>query len=241
MTTSFWANDPMVLIDKKQMLELIPSTAISFEGNLNAISRSIIVLSILGYLFTMNIRFLMMGILTLVIIYGVYMYSKRKLVDALTKRNVLEGFEEQVGRVPQDSNTNVSLGSVLNDGFYELNKKNPMGNVLLTEIMDDPNRKPAPPSFNPEVYDKINSSAKRAVQMMNPDIINTNKQLFGDLASNYDFDWSMRNFYTMPNTRVTNDQSAYSAFLYSLMPSAKIDDPLGNLQRYKDNYRYILM
>lgn len=241
MTTSFWANDPMVLIDKKHMLELIPSTAISFEGNLNAISRSIIVLSILGYLFTMNIRFLMMGILTLVIIYGVYMYSKRKLVDALTKRNVLEGFEEQVGRVHQDSNTNVSLGSVLNDGFYELNKKNPMGNVLLTEIMDDPNRKAAPPSFNPEVYDKINSSAKRAVQMMNPDIINTNKQLFGDLASNYDFDWSMRNFYTMPNTRVTNDQGAYSKFLFGQMPSSHIDDPLGNLQRYKDNYRYILM
>jgi Family of unknown function (DUF5762) len=238
MTTSFWANNPMVLIDKKKMLELIPSTSMSFEGNLNAISRSIIVLSILGYLFTMNIRFLMMGVLTLLIIYGVYIYSKKKLVNSLVKK---EGFEEQVGRVPQESNANVSLGSVLNDGFYELNKKNPMGNVLLTEIMDDPNRKSAPPSFNPEVYDTINSSAKRAVQMMNPDIINTNKQLFGDLASNYDFDWSMRNFYTMPNTRVTNDGMSFAMYLYGNMPSSHDDTPLGNLQRYKDNYRYILM
>lgn len=227
MTTSFWANDPMVLIDKKHILELFPSTEMSFEGKLNSITRTVIVLTILGYLFTMKFRFLMMGILTLVIIYGIYIYSKKTLVEKLVKKEGLEN--------------NVSLGSVLKDGFYELNKKNPMGNVLLTEIMDDPNRKSAPPSFNPEVYDKINSSAKRAIQMMNPDIINTNKQLFGDLASNYDFDWSMRNFYTMPNTRVTDDQGAFSKFLYGSMFSSKDPGAEGAIMRMKDNYRYILM
>ena len=45
--------------------------------------------------------------------------------------------------------------------------------MLLTEINDDPKRKPAPPSFNVDVDDEITKNVKKSVQFMNPDIKNT--------------------------------------------------------------------
>jgi hypothetical protein len=69
----------------------------------------------------------------------------------------------------------------LRSEFHPTTKKNPFGNVLLTDIGDNPNRKAAAPSFNPDVYEDITKSVKKQTQMLNPDIINTNKQLYGDL------------------------------------------------------------
>jgi hypothetical protein len=50
-----------------------------------------------------------------------------------------------------------TLEAYLKTDFEPTNKKNPLGNVLLTDIMDNPQRKAAPPSFNTEVYEDINS------------------------------------------------------------------------------------
>ena len=124
----------------------------------------------------------------------------------------------------------VTLEEVVRTEFQEGTKKNPFSNVLLTQINDEPNRKAAPPSFNP----------KKAIQYLNPGIKNTNKQLFGDLYTRFELDNSNRLFYSTANTRVANDQGAFGEFLYGNMPSAKESTPEGNLQREKDNYRYIL-
>jgi hypothetical protein len=75
---------------------------------------------------------------------------------------------------------------------------------------------------------------------MNPSIKNTNQQLFGDMWQNFELDQSNRVFYSTPNTRVANDQTAYAKFLYGDMPSAKGTSAADNLQREKDNYRYTL-
>ena len=142
---------------------------------------------------------------------------------------------------PTSFTTNpITLESVLRSEFHPTTKQNPFGNVLLTDIMDDPERKAAAPSFNPDVYEDITSAVKKQTQMLNPTINSTNKQLYGDLKDNYDLDNSMMRFYSTANSRVTNDQGSFGTFLYGNMPSAKEDTPEGNLQRYKDNYRYTL-
>ena len=120
-------------------------------------------------------------------------------------------------------------------------RKNPFGNVLLTDINDDPNRLAAAPSFNPDVYEEIDKAVKKQTQMLNPSIINTNKQLYGDLKANYDLDNSMMQFQSMPNTRVANDQGAYAEYLYGNMPSSKSSGPDGAFQRVADSYRYTLI
>ena len=134
----------------------------------------------------------------------------------------------------------VSLEAVLRTEFKEGTKKNPFSNVLLTQIQDDPERKAAPPSFNVDVEQDITKNIKRSVQMMNPQIKNTGKQLYGDLWQQFELDQSNRVFYSTPNTRVTNDAMSFGNFLYGNMPSGKDSNPEGNMQRYKNSYRYIL-
>jgi hypothetical protein len=106
--------------------------------------------------------------------------------------------------------------------------------------MDEPDRKAAPPAFNADVDEDITKNVKRAVQNLNSDIKNTNKQLFGDIWEKFELDNSNRVFYSTANTKVCNDQGAYGNFLYGSMPSAKESTPDGNMQRLKDNYRWIL-
>jgi hypothetical protein len=108
--------------------------------------------------------------------------------------------------------------------------------------MDNPDRKAAAPSFNPDVYDDITKAVKSQTQMLYPDIKNTNKQLYGDLYDNFQLDTDMmQNFYSTANTRVASDQGAYGQFLYGNMPSGKDSGPDGAFARVQDNARYILI
>jgi hypothetical protein len=241
MTNSFWTNDTSILFNGNQKYQLWPTIHMSFVSKLNAISRLVIILSFLGFLFTFNLNFLMIGIITLIVIYIIYKLNKGKNGNSCG----IEGFADTINvlpvkKIPQNNKlTNpVTLETVLKSDFYPTNKKNPMGNVLLTEISDDPNRNAAAPSFNVDVSEDITRTAKKTVQYLNPGIKNTNKQLFGDLADNFEFDWCMWNFYSMPNTRVTNDQGAYGQYLYGNMPSAKEGNAFALVQ---DNLRYILI
>ena len=54
MTTPFWINNPTILFTKDQLLELWPTQQMTFESKLNAISRIIIAMSLVGFIFTKN-------------------------------------------------------------------------------------------------------------------------------------------------------------------------------------------
>lgn len=242
MTISFWINEPTILFNKEYIFELWPTTDMCYEQKLNAITRLVILITILGYILTMSKRVLLVGSVTLVIIFVLFKMRKQKI----TKEMVNEGFSTQEPKEPITNNgpayiNPVTLESVLKSEFKEGTKKNPFSNVLLTQIEDDPERKSAPPSFNVSVDEDITKNVKRSVQMMNPGIKNTNKQLFGDLWQQFELDQSNRIFYSTPNTRVQpGDQSSFSQYLYGTMYSAKESTPEGNMQRYADSYRYIL-
>lgn len=244
MTTPFWSNQPTILFNKEYMLQVWPTQQMTFESKLNAISRLIILLTILGFIFTRNINLLIICAITLAIIFTLYRLRKQKIVSSLIKK---EGFNVSPSLNKQSSSSHsaamttnpVTLESVLRSEFHPTTKKNPFGNVLLTDIGDTPDRLAAAPSFNPDVYDEIDSAVKKQTQMLNPGIINTNKQLYGDLLSNYDLDKSLMRFYSTANTRVTSDQSAYANYLYGSMYSSKEDTPEGAMMRVKDSWQWI--
>jgi len=247
MTTPFWSNDPTIIFNKDSILQLWPTSNLTFEAKLNAISRIVILLSLLGFLFTRKTHFLIIGAVTLAIIVSLYKFRKQQIVKALTQQDV-EGFQVNnpkglIGAIASSQMTTnpVTLETLLRSDFHPTTKKNPFGNVLLTDIMDQPNRKAAAPSFNPDVYDDINAATKKQTQMLNPGIINTNKQLYGDLYDSYTLDKSMMRFYSCANTRIASDQGAYADYLYGGMYSAKESTPEGAMMRVKDNYRYILI
>jgi len=213
---------------------------------MNAITRLIIIITILGYILTMSKRILFVGILTIAIIFVLFKMRKPKITrDMLNEGFTVQG-NEVSGLFNKNSNSNsivnpATLESILKTNFKEGNKKNPFSNVLLTQISDDPDRKSAPPSFNVDVDEDITKNVKRAVQMMNPGIKNTNKQLYGDLWEQFELDNSNRVFYSTANTRVTNDQGAFAQFLYNdLKYSGKESTPEGAMARVQDNWRFIM-
>lgn len=231
----FWFNDPTILFNKKYLFEFWPLNNMNFEQKINSITRLVIFLTVLGLFITRNISILIIGILTLAILVTVYKMRKQYIVSNLVKK---EGFINSNNN-KLNSNT---LSSILKEDYDHIDKKNPFGNVLLTEITDNPNRKSAPPAFNPDVYEDINKAVKKQTQMLYPTINNTNKQLYGDLYDNYQMDTQMmQRFYSTPNTRVDNDQGAFGEWLYGNMPSAKSSGPDGAYQRVVDNQRYILI
>ena len=244
MTIPFWSNDFSVLLNKDYIFELWPTSSMCYEQKLNAITRLIILITILGYVSTSSIRILVVGIITIVVIFALFQMKKQKV----TKEMLQEGFVVEGDKVydleyknPNNRITNPeTLESVLKTDFKEGNKKNPFSNVLLTQINDEPNRKAAPPSFNPDVDVDITKNVKKAVQFMNPGIKNTDKRLYGDLWENFELDNANRVFFSTANTRVTNDQTAFGKYLYGNMPSAKGSTMEDNIQREKDNYRYTL-
>lgn len=240
----FWLNGPSILLNKEYIYQLWPTSKMTNEEKLNAITRLVILMTVLGFIFTMSFKLLIIGILTIIAIIFLYKNRKQKLVKGMLTEGMIgmekfNGYNASlVGPDKQIIINPETLESFLATDFQETSKKNPLGNVLLTQIMDEPNRLPAPPSFNTEVYEDINNKTKKMVQMLNPGIKNSSKQLYGDLWQNFTFDQQQWAYYSMPNTKVCNDQGAFSQFLYGNMPSAKEGDPFALLQ---DNQRYLLI
>lgn len=237
-----------------QMFEIFPTNKMTFERKVNAVIRLIVVLSVIGFLITRSTTFIIAGVVTIFAIIVLYYYQKNKEM-ATSKKEVepngpanVEGFETVPpsdttrGQISQGDLTRGQITSqqemdgVMNAQYVQTTKTNPLSNVLLTDYMDGPLRKPAPPAFNPVVGDDITSNVKKAVQSLNPNIENTNTQLFGGLYNKFDLDQSNRAFYSTAITTIPNDQGAYASFLYGTMPSGKLDAE----QRVKDNPRYLL-
>jgi hypothetical protein len=255
MITPFWANNITILFDKSSIFQLWPASCMNFEEKLNAITRLIILLTLFGYLLTFSIRFLIIGVLTILAIFIIYYLRKQKMIKDLLMKNTENFTNQNDDLLNSDMNTDlinntylpsekskngnspILLNSIIKKDYHGITKENPLGNVLLPEINEQPNRKAAPPSFNPDVYEDIDKATKKAIQSMNPGIKNTDRQLFGDLGNNFEFDQSMWYFYSNASTKVPNDQGAFADYLYGTMPSCRGGD---SNECFKDNYRYIL-
>ena len=70
--TNIWFNDPSVLLNKNEMNQLWPTENMNRNQKINAITRLIIILSILGYLLTNTINFFITGFVTLGVIVFLY-------------------------------------------------------------------------------------------------------------------------------------------------------------------------
>lgn len=234
MSIPFWSNDPTVIFNKEYILEVFPTTDMYYEQKLNAVTRMIIIISILGYLYTRSIRIPIAGVSMIAVIYFVFRSRKYKVTRDMIHEGFTSSPDTSVIVNPQ------TLESVMRSEYKEGNKKNPFSNVLLTQITDEPNRKAAPPAFNLEIDEDITRNVKKAVQFMNPEIKNTSKQLYGDLYENFELDQSNRAFFSTANTRVENDQGSFGKYLYGDMPSSKESNAAGAMQRVADSYRYTL-
>jgi hypothetical protein len=183
-----WIKNPAILFDKNTIIEIWPTQKMCYERKINAMSRLIILLTILGFILTRSVKIVIVGFITLIVIYLFYYQNWNKFNTNDNNKNK-EAFSSGNGTANDNTynpivninSTNsesgvsgesgesgvsgVPLNQFVKDNYQTGTKYNPLSNVLLPEIMDDPTRKSAPPDFNPDVSSDIRQNVKKMVQV----------------------------------------------------------------------------
>jgi len=218
-TIPFWGEDPNVLL---QSFEFFPLDSMAYSQNLNAISRLVILITLIGFIFTRNFRLIIIGTITLAAIYILFTIQQKN--DKLREH-----------KKEQFKNPEKELVAKTNVSFDEPSSSNPFSNVLIPDYEFNPDKKPAPPSFNDNINDEILSKAKQTVVELNPGQPDIADKLFRDLGEQYTFEQSLRPFYSTASSTIPNDQKAFADFCYGSMVSCKEGNPFAcarNLSRH---------
>lgn len=221
----FWGDNPNVLF---QSFELFPTAKMSFHEQINALTRGILVASLVLSTITQKIRFLAIGSLTIFLIWVFVVSKKMKQegfsLDGSPYRSLLEDISGDYVNGENDEYV-----------FDTPKSGNPFSNVLVTDYMDNPEKKPAPPIDEQRISDNILKKAKLMVQRAHPDFPDLGEKLFSHLGDEYQFEQSMQPFYSNSATTIPNDQKAFSDFCYGDMISCKEGNMFAcarNLPRY---------
>jgi len=210
----FWTENPNILFEQKFIFEFFPIDTMSYNQKLNAVTRTVILLTILGFLVSKNIRILIIGLITIGAVFIMHYYHTIETDKVNSKK---EGFGSGVA-YDYLASKNIPIR---NDLFQEPDSSNPFSNVLITDYDYNPNKKPAPPSFNKNVNAKILQEAKQLVVDQNPDQPDIADKLFKDLGEQLVFEQSLRQFNSTAGTTIPNDQGAFAEFCYGSMISCK--------------------
>jgi hypothetical protein len=210
---TFWFNDPTILLQKDKITDIWPGYNDNLTDQLNSISRFIIFLVLFSYIFLKHRVIILFGIIILGLIVLYYKYKKSK-----------EGF------------LNLPLQHNINNSVLESN--NPLGNVLMNDYVDQPQKKDSiekiqldsdprygktksfETKYDETIENDINQKTKDFIYQHNSDNKDIDK-LFKSLGDNINFDKQMRQFHTTPNTTIPNDQSSFLTYCYGNLPSDK--------------------
>ena len=228
MNIPLWINEPTILFHKDYILELWPFDNLIYEQKVNAITRMIIILAIIGLIITNSYYIIVVALIALLVI--LFLSKTREENEAKTKKNNVETFMNNTYVHPETKKV------ALKSDFERGTANNPFSNVLLTDINDNPNKKPAPPSFIKEVGQDIKQNIEKMILQNNPHIKDKQENLWDE----FEGDRARHTFYSTANTRVDNDQGSFADFLYGNMPSSKESNVNGALMRTKNNARYTL-
>jgi hypothetical protein len=188
----FWADNPSILFDSQYITEIWVYSNMDTNQKLNAISRLVILLSLIGYVCFNRYIIFILGLILLGVIVIIHKSGKK------------EGF------------TNV-------EDYQRITSNNPVQNLLLPEYKYNKEKEPIGPKYDKDVEESINENAKNFILQENKDnadIVN----IFSNLGDKFEFEQSMRPFYTNPVTSV--GQTEYSDFLGYLFGSLPSDKPL---------------
>ena len=121
--TPFWLNEPTILFEKKHITDIWPNPDMSNMEKLNAISRFVIIASLLGYLITLNIGIIFVCIVTLGVIAILYHVQSNKIKTD-------EKAKESPKKIKENF-TNAILYNEVKDEYTNPKNSNPFMNVLL--------------------------------------------------------------------------------------------------------------
>ena len=231
----FWTQDPNVLL--QYPLEFFPVSPMNMEQKLNALTRLILLLTIIVFIYTKSFRILFVTLLTLAAIayFGYVHFTPKKKVRFSDN---IEGFENDAILPTDESPVDVLVRDnkfETAEVFADPSASNPFNNTLMTDYEHAQNKRPAPPAYSDETNQLILEQTKNMIAESNPEQPLINNKLFRSLEDDLKFEQSMRPFYSNPSTTIPNDQSSFADFCYGSMVSCKEGNPFAcarNLARH---------
>jgi hypothetical protein len=206
----FWSKNPNIIFDKDHILEFFPTDEMSFNQKLNAITRVVLLMTLGTFAYTQSTQILLVGAVSMFFIFMLHQYRN-------ADKDKAEGFEISPALKDLIDTSRAPMDSI----FQAPTASNPLGNVLVTDYLYNPKRKPAPPAYNESVSANITEKAKEMVIANNPNNPDIADKLFKDLGDQYIFEQSLQPFYSTASTTIPNDQEAFSEFCYGSMVSCK--------------------
>jgi hypothetical protein len=165
MSQPFWYDDPSVLFRKDTWSLFVPTPRMSVPDALNAVVRFSVYLSALLFLTSLDPWYLLIvpTVMALTVFLRGWFPEAKKMVESFVSSYV------------GDADTTLPTPD------------NPFMNAPLTDILDNPNRPPAPPDVTTkEVREKINAAFAQTSSM------------YLDTTDVYDLVQAQRNFHTVP-------------------------------------------
>jgi len=212
----FWINNPKILLDN--YLQFIPTKSMNILQKYNAISLFCIYAIILLLIFGKPFGYIYLPIVILIIIIVMFKIDENKATKSEHFNPIIES-----GYI--DSNNEIKINRVTNQ---------PTKKPDVTYTC----RKPTPdnPFMNPPISD-FNTDAPVACNSDDENIKNSIDKSFGSgLFLNIDDLFnkknSQRQFYTVPNTAIPNNQTEFANWLYRSPTTCKEDQE--KCLRYED-------
>ena len=210
-----WTNNPKVLMKKP---DFWPFGGATLTVRSNAAARLVILSTFLLFLIIPRPSLLMTGMACLA------------ALALMTRQLVREGTQKELGSMLKEGFQSLSCEAVSKVRWTQPTEKNPLMNVMLPEISDNPNRPRAAPAYVPSVEVDINNKTQKMVENDLGNSPGLDARLFKDLGDSFNFDRSMINFNATANTQIPNDQKGFADFCYGNMPSAKEGTPKALLE-----------
>lgn len=247
---AFWLENPNVLFQSDYIFEFFPVESMSYSQKLNAITRAVLLMGITIFVITQNTHIFIILAITIGSIALVYnnhkknaksksKHSKKAVRFDLDDDNLNDGFEpftDKTEKLAQDTleMENIKLMNLDKTGLFDKSTpSNPFSNVLLTDYEHNPSKKTAPTSYNKFINADILGQAKEFVKQANPDQPDIADKLFKDLGEEFQFEQSMRPFYSNAATTIPNDQQAFADFCYGSMISCKEGNMFACSRKYQ--------
>ena len=206
MDNNIWFSNINLLFSKDNLFKIVPTSKMSMGEKINTITRFALYLSILLYLTSGNYLYFYIILITAVSSYLLYVFKGKEFFDdELLDDNANNSDYNDNDNDNDNSNTN----NVLKD-CQKPTKENPLMNPL---IGDNPYKN------------------KEACNIENNTVLeNIDKKFCDRLYQNTSNIFSNRNnqqrFYSMPNTRIPNDQTAFANWLYKTPVSCASGDSM---------------
>lgn len=232
----FWSENPNILFQSNYIFEFFPVDSMGYNQKLNAISRTVLILTLISFLFTRSFRILVVGGITLVAIY--LLHYNNTLEKDKTNRGSLqfkENFANPALEILKGKGINIDDTKIDTSTFDTPASSNPFSNVLLPDYEYNPQKRPAPASFTQNTGNEILKQAKQLVIDANPGQPDIADKLFKDLGEEFVFEQSLQPFYSNAATTIPNDQAGFADFCYGSMISCKEGNLFAcarNLDRY---------